>query len=339
LDSSNLSELSFTSDDKTVVFQVSVFSGDTFKSAEEMFYDLTKGFNTGTKGSSFLFNGNDAYIVDISFISIQNNMRGWFLFVNKEDRDYYLLAFASLDYYDEKLPFILSVLDSFRIDTDESKLLPGAISQFYYPYPGNEEDTAQIEVGGNLVVFQTDINEFDASQLVIEREAVLMEYYQRLGDKNLFSKAWKRYYRMIFRDNYSRFDNLSNALKKEDIGKTDKEKAIVLLDWLQNFEYSSSDTFSDLLAPISSVCYEKGDCDARGLSYSILLKHLNIESLLLVSWQYSHSLSAVNIAGDGARYTFDDNTYLIAETTDNVDIGLIPQSMSDSEKWIPVSFF
>ncbi len=339
LDSSNLAELSFASDDQTVVCQISTFEGTKFNSAEEMFNVLTGDINNGTQGSSFLYNSDDSYIADISFISSGNEMRGWFLFINRDDIDYYILSFSSADFYEEKLPFLLSVLDSFRIGEDEYVMLPGAISQFYYPFPGNNKDTAQMTINGNLINFKTDINEFEASQLVIEREADLMIYYQELDDKKLFAEAWKRYYKIIFRDNYSRFNNFIDALKKIDIGETSKDKAKILLNWIQNFEYTSSGTFSDLLTPISSVCYENGDCDARGLSYSIILKHLDIDSLLLVSWQYKHSMSAVDIEGDGARYPYENRTYLIAETTEVVDIGLIPQSMADVEKWIPVSFF
>jgi hypothetical protein len=74
------------------------------------------------------------------------------------------------------------------------------------------------------------------------------------------------------------------------------------------------------------------------LSYSIILKHLNIDSLLMVSWQYKHSMSAVDVPGDGARIPYEDKTYIVAETTEVVDMGMIPQSMADGDKWIPVSF-
>ena len=339
LDSSNLTELSFMSDDQAVVLQISTFNGQKYSSAIDMFNDLTGDLKKESDGSSFLYNGDDAYLADISFDNGGDILRGWFLFINREDRDYYVFSFSGLEYYDEKLSFILSVLDSFRIEGEDNKLRPGAISQFYYPFPGNEQNMAQMTLNGNIVSFQTDLNEFEASQLVIEREADLMVYYQDLGDKPLFEEAWKRYYNIIFRDNYSRFANLAESLKNTNIGKNDREKAIILLNWIQNFEYSSSETFSDLLSPISAVSYEKGDCDARGLAYSIILKHLNIDSLLMVSWQYKHSMSAVDVPGDGARFPYEDKTFIVAETTEVVDMGMIPQSMADGEKWIPVSFF
>lgn len=338
-DSSDLSELSFVSDDQTVIFQTKVYDGSAYRSSLEMFEDLTAEFRVESDGSKFLFNGDDAYLADITFSEGGNELRGWFLFINRQDRDYYLLAFSGQDYYVEKFPFILSVLDSFRIESSGTTLKPGAVSQFYYPFPGTGDATAQMVLNGSLVSFQTDIQEFDASQAVIEREAQMMKYYQDLGDKPLFEEAWKRYYKIIFRDNYSRFDSLAETLDEALAGKSDREKAIILLDWVQHFEYTSSGTFSDLLSPISSVAQETGDCDARGLSYSIMLRHLGIDSLLLVSWQYKHSISAVDVSGDGARYPLGDKSYLVGETTEVVEMGMIPQSMSDGDKWIPVAFF
>jgi hypothetical protein len=338
LDSSDMSKLSFRSDDQTVVSQISTFDGQTYNSAAEMYEDLTKDFRIESEGSHFLYNGDKSYLADISFNDGQNLLRGWFLFINRDDRDYFLFSFSGEEFYQEKLPFILSVLDSFRIENDDKSLFPGAVSQFYYPFPGNDKDTAQMVINGDIVSFQTDINEFEASQLVIEREASMMEYYQKVGDKPLFEKAWKRYYKVIFRDNYSRFINIAESLRNSKTGTNNRETAVILLNWIQNFEYASSETFSDLLSPLASVSLEKGDCDARGLAYSILLKHFNIDSLLMVSWQYQHSMSAVDVPGDGARYPYNDTSYLIAETTEVVDIGMIPQSMADGEKWIPVSF-
>lgn len=339
LDRSDLSELSFVSDDQKVVFQISVFDGSKYRSSMDMFEDLTSGFRISSDGERFKYNGDDAYLADITFSDGSNTLRGWFLFINREDKDYYLFAFSGKDFYEEKFPFILSVLDGFRIESNNSKRKPGAVSQFYYPFPGKGDVTAQMTINGDQIRFQTDIMEFDASQAVIEREAKVMKYYQDIGDKPLFEKAWKRYYKVIFRDNYSRFNSLTDALKKEFKGKSNKEISEDLLGWIQTYEYASSGTFSDLLSPVSAVAQEKGDCDARGLSYSLMLSHFGIDSLLLVSWQYKHSISAVDIPGEGARYPYENKTYLIGETTEVVDMGMIPQSMADSSKWIPVAFF
>lgn len=339
LDATDLSELSFVSDDQTVVFQISVFDGSDYRSSLEMHEHLTADFRTESDGERFKYNGDDAYLADVVFTDGANELRGWFLFINRTDRDYYLFSFAGRDYYEDKLPFILSVLDSFRIEDNGTKLLPGAVSQFYYPFPGKGDAMAQMVLGGNIVSFQTDLQEFDASQMVIEREAQLMKYYQDLGDKPKFEEAWKRYYNIIYRDNYSRFASLAESIESALARYDDREKAVILLNWIQNFEYTSSGTFSDLLSPISAVSHEKGDCDARGLSYSIMLDYLGIDSLLLVSWQYKHSISAVNVPGDGARYPFGNETYLVGETTEVVDMGMIPETMAEGEKWIPVSFY
>lgn len=338
LNSEDLARLSFISDDQTVITRIYTYEGDAYSSSSSMFEKLTESLVKNSDGTSFLYNGDDAYMADITFEEDGNTLRGWFLFINRDDRDYYIHSISGLDYYEERLPFILSTLDSFRIENNNSTFKPGPVSQFYYPFPGKNDVTAQMVLNGNIVSFHTDVNEFEASQLVIEREALMMMYYQDLGEKPLFEEAWKRYYKMIFRDNYERFSSLAETLKKTRIGANDREKAIILLNWIQNYKYTSSDTFSDLLSPIGAVSNEEGDCDARGLAYSIMLKHLGIDSLLLVSWQYKHSMSAVNVLGDGARYPYEGESYIVAETTEVVDMGMIPESMSEGEKWIPISF-
>lgn len=338
LNSEDLARLSFISDDQSVITRVYSYDGDSYNSASAMFMDLTKSLNKESDGTSFLYNGDDAYLADITFEEDGNFLRGWFLFINRDDSDYYLHVICGQDYYDDKFPFIISTLDSFRIENNDTTFMPGPISQFNYPFPGKGESTAQMVLNGNTVSFNLDLEEFNASQDVIEREAQMMIYYQNLGDKPLFEKAWKRYYKIIFRDNYERFTLLAETLSNTDLGESDEDKAKNILNWIQNFKYTSSGTFSDLLTPIGAVANEEGDCDARGLAYSIMLRHLGIDSLLLVSWQYKHSMSAVDIAGEGARFPYENKLYLIAETTEVVDMGMIPQSMSETDKWIPVSF-
>jgi hypothetical protein len=58
----------------------------------------------------------------------------------------------------------------------------------------------------------------------------------------------------------------------------------------------------------------------------------------MVSSEYSHSLTGVAVEGKGAHYYYEGSEYLIAETTDNVSIGLIDQDMADPSKWMGIKF-
>jgi hypothetical protein len=44
----------------------------------------------------------------------------------------------------------------------------------------------------------------------------------------------------------------------------------------------------------------------------------------------------VDVAGEGARFEFEGTRYLLAEFTEEVDLGMIPRNMADPSKWIPV---
>ncbi|MCF6336113.1 MAG: hypothetical protein L3J12_10260, partial [Spirochaetales bacterium] len=63
-----------------------------------------------------------------------------------------------------------------------------------------------------------------------------------------------------------------------------------------------------------------------------------IDSILMVSSEYSHSLAGVAVEGPGAHFRYEGTDYLVAETTDNVSIGLIDRNMSDPSKWMGIKF-
>ncbi len=184
-----------------------------------------------------------------------------------------------------------------------------------------------------------DLNEVDAARILIEREARILVQYV---DSELSNQAWARYYRLIYRDNYNRLRRIARIVSREIMtdfeSLNDLEKSSILLGWIQTFEYIRTGTLSDFMSPIDTVIEAAGDCDSRALLYIILLEYNGIDGILMVSSEYSHSLAGVAVEGRGAHYYHDGSEYLIAETTDNVSIGLIDQSMADSSKWMGITF-
>ena len=184
-----------------------------------------------------------------------------------------------------------------------------------------------------------DRNEVDAARILIEREArVLIQY----TDSELSDSAWARYYRLIYRDNYNRLRRIASIVNREISEDFESlsplEKSSVLLTWIQTFEYIRTGTLSDFMSPIDTVMEAAGDCDSRALLYIILLEYNSIDSILMVSSEYSHSLAGVAVDGGGAHYYHEGSEYLIAETTDNVSIGLIDRTMADPSKWMGITF-
>jgi hypothetical protein len=45
----------------------------------------------------------------------------------------------------------------------------------------------------------------------------------------------------------------------------------------------------------------------------------------------------VGVAGAGARLSVGGRSYLFAELTDRVALGLVPEEMADPDGWIPVA--
>ena len=92
-----------------------------------------------------------------------------------------------------------------------------------------------------------------ASQDVIEREAIILSAYAAVPE--LFYPAWERYYRLIYRDSYSRMLPLAEALKNGPLpadSMSEREIAEVLLAWLQGFSYGSTSGF-DLLKAVRAL--------------------------------------------------------------------------------------
>ena len=54
-------------------------------------------------------------------------------------------------------------------------------------------------MNGVTVRTELDMNELEATQMLIEREAAILVTYM---DYNDFIQAWHRYYRIIYKDNF-----------------------------------------------------------------------------------------------------------------------------------------
>jgi len=161
-------------------------------------------------------------------------------------------------------------------------------------------------------------------------------------NSELAADAWTRYYKLIYRDNYSRLKRISRIVDSEIADDFESlsplDKSSLLLKWIQGFDYVRTGTLSDLMGPIDTVFKEAGDCDSRALLYTMLLEYNGIDSILMVSSEYSHSLTGVAVKGKGAHFNFSGVNYLIAETTANVSIGLIDSTMADPSKWMGIKF-
>jgi hypothetical protein len=340
--------VSFTDPNGVAVFQVFSFPGDTFDGPEEIDTFIRQQLGASGDSAPFEFNGGDAILADLTFATggaegsrpdAGPEFRGYYAFVDREDRDYAVMSFAEVSNYEGYHDFLLTNVDSFAAD-EEGRFLPGPISQFYYAYPPPDPVPQRFDFEGSDVTLDLDAEETEATQVLIEREARILTAYgvERWGAGGEWVEAWKRFYRVIYRDNVDRLEGLAADLQ-EHFRNAEVPRSEIpsrLLDWLQEFEYARTGTLSDLQSPTSSLMTRTGDCDALALIYIILLHHMDFDAILMVSNQYAHALAAVDVEGAGARYEYEGTQYLVAELTVDVDLGMIHQEMADPAGWIPV---
>jgi hypothetical protein len=185
--------------------------------------------------------------------------------------------------------------------------------------------------------FAVGPGEVSATEMLIDREARILSPYGALRD-DIFSAAWRRYFRMIYRDNFIRLQPLANEIgtlfRAARVPRVDYPHE--LLAWMQSFEFEQAGGVSNLQAPISALKTGTGDCDSLALAYTIIMHHLGIDAIMLLSDSYGHALAGVDVPSPGARFVFDDRQWLVAEFTADVPLGHIPSNMADPSKWIGV---
>lgn len=331
-------KITFADPSDSAYFQVKRYPGSTFNTAMEIYSYISEELAASGEGEPFLFDTKDSYFASISFVSSGYSYRGYTICIEGEAEDIVLLVFSDNKNYNIYHDLLLSSIDSFSLNELGLKN-PGPVSQFYYPCPGRDKTICYLSIAAQEIPVSFDLNEVDATRILIEREARILVQYT---DSELSNLAWARYYRLIYRDNYNRLRRIASVVSRTITEGFDNlsqlKKSSVLLHWIQTFEYIRTGTLSDFMSPIDTVLEAAGDCDSRALLYIILLEYNGIDGILMVSSEYSHSLAGVAVDGEGAHYYHNGSEFLIAETTDNVSIGLIDRTMADPAKWMGIKF-
>jgi hypothetical protein len=343
MDASRADYVSFVDPRGIAVFQIMAFPGGKFEKARGIADFIVERFEASGDKADFTFSGHDAVFADLTFNTGRFDVRGYNVFINGQQNDFAVMSFTGMEYYEEYHDFLLSALDSFKL-ARTGRRVPGPVSQFYYAFPAPNPQEQSAQIGPATISFRMDGKEQDATQVLIEREArILSQYAQNAdarwsGGSDVWQEAWRRYYRVIYRDNYARLKGLADSIHGfyRSARFSRAEIPPHLLNWLQSFEYSRTGTLSDLLSPVSCTLTGSGDCDALGLTYAILLEHIGYDAILLVSSEYKHALAGVDVDGPGARFDFEGTKYLLAEMTEEVDLGQIPARMANPNGWIGV---
>ncbi len=86
--------------------------------------------------------------------------------------------------------------------------------------------------------------------------------------------------------------------------------------------------------PVEFLATLNGDCDTRTLLLYTILAHYNYDVALLSSELHSHSIIGINLPLDGKSYDYNNQKYILWETTSpNIKPGILPSEISNTNNW------
>jgi hypothetical protein len=220
----------------------------------------------------------------------------------------------------------------------------GPVTEFTWPR-GEPRETPLYNTGIRAPIAAGDA---EAAQGLVDREFQVLRQYERSPQ---WQEAWRRFYRMIWRDSWERLagalfqlerawnaETLSTDQALSGAGLSDQALAAKALAYVQGFHYERDLMGSDFVNLVSAITEGRGDCDSRALLWALFLAQANIPAGIMVSRDYSHAMGIADIQGAGARFPLADKQYLVAETTAKVELGLIGKNVSETAKWLGVVF-
>jgi len=314
-------------------FDLVVYDG-AYGTIEELVDDVNKRIGNSGNVDFFDYHGKRTAIIELIF----GDYAGWGLCVEPaaDGKPSLILALAYGPASSKELElFHLSALDSICPSIGE-RYYPGPIME--YGYPRGETKSVVLAGGINAIIRENDA---EAAQVLIEREFKILQNY---ANTPYWQEAWMRYYRFIYRDSWDRITNPVLALARHLGGsiascdEADRAFAQKALAFVQGFKYERNLNGSDFVNLVTAVTEGRGDCDSRAMLWAVILAHADIHSAMMVSRQYDHAMGLAEVAGTGARFEAYGRRWLVAETTDSVDIGLIRQDVSDPAHWIGIIF-
>ena len=276
-------------------------------------------------------------------MNLDQQYKGWAVSAPvKLDSYLVVLCYAPENLFEKCQYFIVSAINSLCINDDYYKT-PGIFIEYAFPKSGKKAISTSI--AGKEINSFIDSSDADAADCLINIEySVLMLY----ANHPKIMEAWERYYRLIYRDSFSRLENFSSELYKALYPIAESENpenpqityAQKLLSWVQDFHYRRADkvTNSDFTSLPAMLLGEGNDCDSRSMLLCVLLKSAGIESTFLLYPTLSHAMVGAAIKAPGQTYKLKDTNeeFIMGETTAHVTWGTIAQDFADRNKCVPV---
>lgn len=343
LDSSNdgLSNM-YNHENIPVEFISIVYEDEGYFSSKDTLESALLKLSATADIDSFTWSNKECALAYVDFYTDQE-YTGWALSAPVANNSYLvLICYSPINTESSCQKFIFSTLNSLSID-EYYYNTPGIITTYAFPKQGKKNFTTTINK--QKITYSLDKSDIDAANFVIDMEYEILLYY---ANHELVFDAWKRYYRMIYRDNYGRIQNFAEQVYKtlypiaydNKPKNPDIEYAQYLLSWVQSFPYgrNAGAGNSDFPSIPAILTGQNSDCDSRSMLLCILLEYSGIDTLLLIAPEYSHALAAADINAPGQKIYNKDNDrdYIIGETTAPVTWGMLSQEQADRTKWFYV---
>ena len=317
---------------------VKLYGGDAYGSAREALEDSVARLSAESDLETFKWRRQDVALAQIAFQMGSAHMAGYAASASLPEggKTVVLIAWSGEEDFSRCANLILSTIDSLCIDYG-SYFSPGLVTSYAYPEE-SEEQGFELSVGGQTIRSSLAANACAAAEYLIEREYEVLALY---AGSPVWQDAWRRYYRMIFRDSCERlrrpaFD-IYNTLAPECGDETDLAQR--LLQWMQESNYEREKNNSDFASLPSMLLGSGSDCDSRSMMLAVLLRAMNMDSCIFVSATFSHAVAGLVSSHPGHGFTAEGKNYLIGETTaKGLTWGKIAGDMDDPGQWLAVTF-
>ncbi|MFW6313920.1 MAG: hypothetical protein ACOC2N_08550 [Spirochaetota bacterium] len=319
----------------------------------------------------FEYQGRDAFFADVT---MGGERSGYMIAVPFGDYSGVLFVSAPEGQRSEADEELLSIADAFAPIEPYS----GPVTVFFED-DGSADETVELHfpgpsargaVGAGSVELSYSPMAIESGSVLVGREAEILASHEHAshsgGDGTELSeesdddpewlRSWRRYFRLLYRDNYERLDGLAEQIAEYMNAHSvpDEKKADLILSWLQAFEFRQSPNAGLFQPPVESLTTVSGDCDSLALIYTILLSHFDIDSRILVSVEHGHAVALVEasdasegegrargraqgVATDGStestRFTIDGQEYLPAEMTASWPLSVIASEQTEADDW------
>ncbi|WP_028974979.1 hypothetical protein [Spirochaeta cellobiosiphila] len=121
---------------------------------------------------------------------------------------------------------------------------------------------------------------------------------------------------------------------KEKNNLTDRQMALLVINYVQNIPYEIPERPFGLASPIEVLTRNYGDCDSKSLLAFVILSRLGYECVIYTSFFYKHAMLGINLPSTGYYKTWKmTNYYFVEMTTPGWDIGEISKQTQDLDLW------